>query len=434
MTLSRPNLMKLALPVLVFLTVLAVLTLVNRSPSVERAVDGPASDGAALTGDTDQQIATLQRAVPDAPGKAGGYALLGDAYLQKARESGDPGYYTRADRSYRAALRRDSGNVTAVIGAGTLANTRHDFRGGLRLGLRAHRLAPGLARPYTVIADAQVELGRYPAAGRTIQRMLDLRPTLASYARASYYRELNGDLPGAAQAMRLAVSAGAGSPENVAYVGALLGDLELGRSHVGAARDAYRQALAASPHYPPALTGLAKIDIARGRLAVAARRLRSASDRLPLTSYLTLLVEVELASGRRQAARGDLAAVRAQQQLQRSAGTVPDAELVVFEATHGDPRAAVALGRRVYRAAPSVRAEDALGWALTRSGRAREGLVWSRRALRLGSRDPLFHFHAGMAARAAGRAGLARRELRRALSLNPGFSPRLARQAREALR
>jgi Flp pilus assembly protein TadD len=88
----------------------------------------------------------------------------------------------------------------------------------------------------------------------------------------------------------------------------------------------------------------------------------------------------------------------------------------------------------VWRRAPSVRSADALGWALTRAGRPRRGLAWARRALRLGSRDPLFHFHAGMAARAVGREDLARRELRRALSLNPGFSPWLARQAREALR
>ncbi len=263
MTLSRPNLLKLALPVLVFVTVLAVLMHLNRSPSITPERDAGAADGAALTGDTDQQIATLQRTVRADPGKAGGYALLGDAYLQKARESGDPAYYTRANRAYGAALRRDPGNVTAVIGAGTLANARHDFRRGLALGLEAHRLAPDLARPYTVIFDAQIELGRYPAAGRTVQRMLDLRPTLASYARASYYRELNGDLPGAAQAMRLAVSAGAGSPENVAYVGVLLGDLELASGRVGAAAGAYRQALAAGAEsgaeYPPAAAGLARV-------------------------------------------------------------------------------------------------------------------------------------------------------------------------------
>src|SRR3954470_14161300 len=280
MTLSRPNLIKLALPALVFLTLLGVLTLVNRSPSVRTAGDAPASEAAPLGGDTDSQIATLQRALRASPGKADAYAQLGDAYLQKARESGDPSYYSRAERSYAEARRRDPGNVTAAIGAGTLANTRHDFRGGLRLGLEAHRLAPDLARPYTVIADAQIELGRYPAAGRTIQRMLDLRPTLASYARASYYRELNGDLRGAAEAMRLAVSAGAGSPENVEDVGALPGDLELARGRgggrVGAAADAYREARAAGSDYPPALAGLAKIDIARGRLDSAAKRLHAA--------------------------------------------------------------------------------------------------------------------------------------------------------------
>jgi tetratricopeptide (TPR) repeat protein len=438
MTLTRPNLLKLALPALVFACVLGVLLQVNRSPSANPDREAGSTGAAALSGNTDQQIATLQRAVRADPGKGDGYALLGDAYLQKARESGDPSFYTRADRSYGAALRRDARNLTGVIGAGTLANTRHDFRRGLRLGLEAHLLAPDLARPYTVIADAQIELGRYPAAERTIQRLVDLRPTLSSYARASYYRELTGDLAGAARAMQLAVSAGAGSPENVAYVGTLLGDLELARGHVAAAAGAYRQALEAGTEsdgsYAPALAGLAKVDIARGRLGAAAKRLRAASDRLPLTSYLTLLAEVDLASGHRAAARVELDTVRAQQRLLRAAGAVPDAELVVFEATHGDPQAAVALGRRVYRSAPSVRSADALGWALTRSGRPAEGLAWARRALRLGSRDPLFHFHAGMAAKAAGRPELARHELWLTLSLNPGFSPWLAAQAREALR
>jgi tetratricopeptide (TPR) repeat protein len=447
MTLGRPNLLRLAAPALVFTALLAALLIANRSSSLDSpgARDaGTAGDLPALSGSTVDQIETLQRAVRESPGTAGGYALLGDAYLQRARETGDPSFYTRADRSYGAALRHDPRELTALIGAATLANTRHDFSLGLRLGREAHRLAPDLVRPYTVIGDAQLELGRYGAAGRTIQRAVDLKPTLATYARASYYAELNGDLAGAAQAMSLAVSAGAGSPENVAYVQTLLGDLEMARGQVRAARDAYREALAAGSEsrraarptlaYPPALAGLARVDIARGRLGRAIVRLRAAGERLPLTSTLTLLAETELAAERKEAARRDLTVVRAQQGLLRSAGTVPDAEAVVFEATHGSRRAAVALGRRVWHAAPSVRSADALGWALTRSGRPEQGLAWARRALRLGSRDPLFHFHAGMAARAAGHDRVGRRELRLALRLNPGFSPWLARQARETLR
>jgi tetratricopeptide (TPR) repeat protein len=435
MTALRPSLLKLVTPAVVFLCVLGALALVNRSPSHERAESRGAGADLSTTrsGSTDQQIAALQRAVRAEPGRAEGYARLGDAYLQKARRTGDPSLYSRAQGSFDAALRRDARNLAALVGAGTLANTRHKFRDALRRGLEARRVAPDLAAPYTVIADAQLELGRYAQAERTIQRMVDLKPTLASYARASYLRELTGNLHGAAEAMRLAVSAGSGAPENVAYVDTLLGDLELARGRQAAASDAYRRALAAQPSYARGLAGLGRVDTARGRLGAAARRLRQATDRLPLTSYLTLLAEVQLAAGREAPGRHELRVVRAQQRLFSAAGTAPDAELVLFEADHGDRRRAVRLGREVWRAAPSVRSADALGWALTRAGRPRAGLRWARKALRLGSVDPLFHFHAGISAAATRRPGLAGRELRAALARAAALPPLAAQAARRAL-
>ena len=220
----RPVLPKLALPLAVFASVLGLLWFVNRPSSVVAPDTG--ADLGAPGGSTGERIADLQRAVRDDPGDAGLFSMLGDAYLEEARQSGDPSFYARAERSFDAALRRDPGEVTALVGAGALANARHDFRRGLRLGLEARRLAPELVRPLTVVADAQVELGRYAAAANTVQRMLDLKPTLAAYARASYLRELTGDLRGAIEAMRLAVSAGAGAAGDQAYVATLLGDLE----------------------------------------------------------------------------------------------------------------------------------------------------------------------------------------------------------------
>jgi uncharacterized membrane-anchored protein len=80
-----------------------------------------------------------------------------------------------------------------------------------------------------------------------------------------------------------------------------------------------------------------------------------------------------------------------------------------------------------------VRSADALGWALTRAGRPAEGLAWARRALRLGSRDPLFAFHAGIAAKATGARTEARHWLARSLADNPRFSPYYAPMARRAL-
>jgi tetratricopeptide (TPR) repeat protein len=437
---ARPRVLRLALAGLVFLVALGVFALLSRSPQGEPPLGGAGmprgvagGDVWALGGATDARIEALQRTVEADGADAETYGLLGEAYLQKARDTGDPSYYARAERAFDAALRRDPRSLTATVGAGTLALARHDFRAALELGLRARRLAPRLVRPYAVVADAQVELGRYRAAAETIQRMVDLKPTLASYARVSYFRELTGDLDGAVAAMRLAASAGASAAENLAYVQALLGDLELARGRPAAARRAFGAALAGVPGYPPAATGLARVALARGRLASAARRLRRVIERLPLTEYLTLLAEVELSLGKKAAAVRHLRLVSAQQRLLRSAGAKTDAELVLFEADHGDPRAAVRHARALWGDAPSIYSADALGWALTRAGRPGAGLPWARRALRLGSRDPLLHYHAGMSAKAARKPALARRRLRRALTLRSALSPLHVRRARRAL-
>jgi tetratricopeptide (TPR) repeat protein len=231
--------------------------------------------------------------------------------------------------------------------------------------------------------------------------------------------------------MLLAISAG-GSEESSAYVEALLGDLELARGRIAAARSSYLAALRDVPSFPQALTGLARIDAAGGDLRAAAARLRRSTDRLPLTTSLVLLAEVERAAGSRRAAKADLAAARVQRNLLGSGGTLPDAEAVLFEANHGSPSRAVRLGRRVWGEAPSIRSADALGWALTRAGRPRAGLAWTRRALGTGSRDPLFMLHSGVAARRSGLRGQAERYLTAALKGAAALSPASARLLRRA--
>lgn len=303
-------------------------------------------------------------------------AAQGGVELQRARETADPAHYTRAEGLLRRALAREPRNLDATIGMGTLALARHDFRGGLRLAREARRLAPGLARPYAALVDAQVELGRYPEAARSLQQMIDLRPNLASYARVSYLRELHGDLDGAAEAMSLAVSAGGQVPENVAYVQTLLGDLDFIRGRRPAARRAYATALAQKPGYVPALVSRARLNAASGRLAAAIR------------GY-------------------------PERRLLAAQGVNTDVEVALFEADHGDPRRAAGLARRAWRAAPSVRSADAVSWALTQAGDPDRGLAWARRALKLGWSDPVVLTRAGLTARAAGQPAAARRYLPR---------------------
>ncbi|MFL5871719.1 MAG: tetratricopeptide repeat protein [Solirubrobacterales bacterium] len=431
---SAHRLATLALPLLAFAALFAILSAVNGSPPAPPTAASAALDAPAATQSTAQLVGELQAALGDDPSDPALYDQLGDAYYQRARETGDPAYYSRSQRAYDAALARDPGDPLATVGAGTLALARHDFAAGLRLGLRAHRLAPDLVRPYAVIADAQVELGRYGPAARSIDRFVGLKPTLAAYARVSYFRELHGDLDGAAGAMRLAVSAGGGSPENLAYVDSLLGKLEIDRGRYGAAGHAYREALAADPGFPAATAGLARVAAAAGHLDLAIARYRDVVDRLPLPEYVIGLGETEIAAGRESSARRDLALVGVEARLLRSAGVNVDAELAVYEADHGNPARAVALGRSAWRRAPSVRSADAYAWALHSAGDDDAALAMSDEALRLGSRDPSFLYHAGAISADAGATGRARRILETLTEQSPRFSPLYGPRAERLLR
>jgi tetratricopeptide (TPR) repeat protein len=414
-----------------FLATLAALALAGGHTA---APPLPASGAAvARHRTTDDQIAALQRALLVVPRRSDLWAGLAEAELQKVRETGDPSYYPRAAAALARGQALAPANAEVLTALGTLALARHDFRSALRDGLAAHRGAPFIVRSLGVLVDANVELGRYRAAGAVLQRMVDAEPNLAAYARVSYYRELHGDLSGALDAMRLAVSAGGQAPENVAYVQNLLGNLQFDLGHLGAARRAYRQALVSFPNFVPATAGLARLDAVHGRYGRAIRAYRGAVARLPLPEYVVALGETELAAGHARRARIDLQLVRAEERLLNANGVNTDVDLALFEANHGSPARAVVLGRRAWTEAPSVRSADAFGWAITSAGHASVGLSWAQRALRLGSRDPSFLYHAGMSARAAGRRALARLYLGRALQRNPRFSVLYAPRARRAL-
>ena len=432
-TASRQSLRNIGVALVAFAATVAVLTLGSREPG--DAPSAPASRPAqARPASTAERIRSLQSAVAADEARPRAFAQLGDAFVQRNRETADASFLIRAERAYRGALARDPRHSPAVAGLGTLAAARHDFRAALRHGLTARRLAPDSLGSYPVVVDAQIELGRYDDARKTLQRFVDLKPGLASYARVSYFRELHGDLRGATEALERAASAGSASPENTAYIQTLLGSVEFARGRLGAAAHSYRAALQSVPGYAPADAGLARVYAARGKLDASIARLRGVVDRLPLPEYAIALAEAELAAGRYADARVDLDVVRAQERLLAANGINTDVELAVFDADHGLPPTAVRRARRAWRAAPSVRSADALGWSLTRAGRPAEGLEYAHRALRTGSRDPLFLYHAGIAARDTGRRGEARQLLRRALALNPRFSPYHAPRAREALR
>src|SRR5436190_16883546 len=407
MTASNRIHSKVLAAALAFAATFAILWLAGRHGDQAVPADSSPAFVPATSQSTDARIASLQQAIKAKPSDPRGYPQLAQAYLQKVRETGDASFYARADGVLETAFRLAPRSVDATVVAGELALARHNFSGALTIGMRARQLAPEVAAPYAVVVDSLIELGRYDQAGQALQRWVDIKPNLSSYARVSYWRELHGDLAGAAAAMEAAISAGGDVAENGAYVQTLLGNVELQRGRFAEARLDYRTALSRFAGYVPARAGLAKLDAMQGRLGRATREYRAVVARLPLPEYVVGLGETELAAGRAAAAHRDLALVGAEEKLLKAAGVDTDVDLAVFEASHGSPARGVQLARRAWATAPSVRSADALGWSLTRAGHPVAGLAYARRALHLGSHDAMFLFHAGVAARDAGRRDLA---------------------------
>ena len=81
---------------------------------------------------------------------------------------------------------------------------------------------------YGVLGDAHLELGDYDEAFDAFDRMMQLRPGAASYARVAYARELQGNLNGALESMRLAAEASEGGDvEAIAWYHSQVGELYL---------------------------------------------------------------------------------------------------------------------------------------------------------------------------------------------------------------
>jgi len=391
--------------------------------------------GGAAGGITAAGVSGLEAQVQARPGDAGLLTQLGFAYQLRWRETSDPSYLPRSDAALRKALRVQARNPDAVLGLGSLALIRHEFRQALAYGRRARPLLPGSGRPYGVIGDALIELGRYEEAFAAFQRMVTLRPGLASYARVAYARELTGDPVGALAAMRLALDAAAGQREPSAYALVEIAKLELGLGRTEAAATRVRSALRALPGYPAARLEVTRIEAARGRIERALPEARHAAEAIPTQEAVALYAELLDRVGRHAEARRQRSTIAVIDRLLASNGVQVDLESAVYRADYRiRPAETVRLARQARAARPSIYGDDALGWALARAGRCADALPLAERALRLGTKDPLLYFHRGYTAGCGGDRAAMQDWYQRALELNPEFSVRWAPVARAALR
>ncbi|HSF62353.1 MAG TPA: tetratricopeptide repeat protein [Gaiellaceae bacterium] len=402
----------------------------SRTTASPSAVPGALAQRAlsgATGGVSASSVASLEEQARVHPGDSSVLVPLGLAYQLRWRETADASFLPRSDAALRRALQARPGDPYALLGLGSLALIRHEFRKALAYGRQAGRRLPGSARPFGVIGDALVELGRYDEGFAAFEAMVSLRPSLTSYARVAYARELTGDRVGAIGAMWLALDAAAGQPEPTAFAHVELAKLERGLGRISVARRHALAALRAFPGYPSGRLELARIEAASGRLVVALAQARRASDAVPTSQAVSLLAELLDRTEQRAEAKRQRSTVAVIERLLEANGVRVDLEAAVYRADNRiRPGETVVLARRARAHRPSIYGDDALAWALARAGRCEDAVPIAKRALRLGTQDALLYFHLGYAEGCAGDRDEMRDRYRQALEIDPAFSVRWA--------
>lgn len=420
----------------VLITVAAMTAFAGRAPRGADGSAGSAESADAPTGGTvslSQGIAATQAKLRKSPENWLAWSDLGNAYVQQGRITADPTYYPKAQAALTRSMRLNStDNYVAMTGLASLAAARHDFGGSLRWARKAAAINPAGSGIYAVMTDALNELGRYDEAQRALQRAVDLKPGVSTFTRVSYVRELRGDVRGAVEAMNRARK-DAFSPADQAFASYYLGSLYFNSGRLDDAARSFADGLRADPTYAALYAGRARVEAARGKTSAAVADYTTAVSRFPSPEFVVEFGDYLTSLGRSAQAAQQYDLVAVEDRLFRANGVNADLDVAMFQAEHGHAAIAVAAGRAEWQRRHSIVVADALGWALHMAGKDREALHYATFATSLGYRNALYYFHRGMISARLGSRAAARSDLRRALAINPHFSPLKAPLARRTL-
>jgi tetratricopeptide (TPR) repeat protein len=384
-----------------------------------------------------RSIAQAQYKVRRHPNNPAAYYQLGDAYVQRARESGDPAYFELAEQSLKKALGLNPEQRGARRHLAYVMALRHDFAAAAAEAEKAIGLDRGDVDAYAILGDAYLEIGKLEQAEEAYRAMMALKESLSSYSRLSGLKSLRGDTEGALADLQKAIELGRENnqpSESIAWAEWQLAADYFSRGDLAQAESFYQQALRTYPGYFRALAGLAQVRAAQQRYDDAVGLYQKAIGAVPMLEYIAALGDLYTRSNRSEEARKQYELVEYIGKLSALNQALYNRELAYFYADHDlKPAEGLRLAERELENRRDIYAYDVLAWSLLKNGKLEQAREAIHQALRLGTRDAKLFYHAGMIYLQSGENETAAKYLRQALSTNPHFHLLFAEDARRSL-
>ena len=352
--------------------------------------------------DLGKRIVDLRARSAARPDDVGAAVMLADALVRQTRITGNTGLAVEAEGALKRALAADPGNYDVNRELGSLLLSQHRFREAVAVGEKNRDARPYDPMNYGIIGDGHLELGEYDQAFDAFDKMMTLRPNAASYARVAYARELQGNLTGAVESMRLAADATPpDDAEALAWHHAQVGDLYLRLGKLHEAETEYITASHAFPAHPFAMIGYARLLAARGERSSALTLLQELAKTAPTPDLAARTGDLLEQLGRHDEAERQYALAEAGWRVD-----APEPKnLARFLADHNrNIPEAVAIAEKAARERHDIFTEDALAWAYFKAGRVSAAREAIGQALRTGSKDADIRAHAKAIESAAGQA------------------------------
>ena len=373
---------------------------------------------------TKEKVAELTQQIKKDPSDVKARLQIAVIYLSEARITGEhPYYYPAILKILDGVLAMDPKNFEATTFKASVKMSQHQFAEARTIAEQARQINPNNAYVYGVLVDANVELGDYEEAVAMSDKMQALKPSLESYSRASYLREIYGSYPGAIDAMKLAVQAGLPGSEPYCWSKNILGQLYETTGQLAEAEQQYAGILALRPSYAFALAGQARVQKARKEYNKALITLTKAAAIMPEFSFHEEMAEIYALQGNADKATKKYADVVTMLQEDARSGHAVDLELCKLYTQTGQLDSALFYGMNEFKKRPkNIDVNRALAWVAYNQKNFSQARQHSQVALRTGSKNPELLQQAGAIELALGNTSQSNKLVADARKTNPTFT------------
>lgn len=372
---------------------------------------------------TKEKVEELKKKIKENPNDIKSRLQVVVIYLSEARITGEhPYYYPAVLKILDGVLAIEPQNFEANTFKSSVKMSQHQFAEARVLAEKARQINPSNAYVYGVLVDANVELGNYKEAIEMSDKMQALKPSLESYSRASYLREIYGSYAGAIEAMKMAVTAGLPGSEPQCWAKNTLGHLYETTGQLKEAEIQYQQILAMRPSYAFALRGQAQIYKARKEYDKALVELEKAAKIMPEFSFHEEMADIYSLQGNKEKAKKKYSEVVKMLDEDARSGHTVDLELCKLYTKTGQLDSAMVYGMKEYAKRPNnIDVNHALALVYFDEKNNEKAQQHMKMALSTGSKDPELLQIASAIELALGNKDLGKKYLAQAKKTNPRF-------------